>query len=800
MRLTLRTLLAWLDNVLPADQQKELTDKVHASLAAGQLLERIRRIGELATLSAPRLESRGLADDANSVAEYLDNTMPADRLEEFERICLASDLHLAEVAACHNLLADMARDPQATEPLFPALDPSGRHRLFMAITHRRDAIATQSPHFESMANAHQPIDAIAVSDSMVTSADQASTPSYANETLSNDAILFDPKTHSVVLTPLRSSPPVKSSRAAWILVFFAICLLLALIAVLWVVVVKQRGKRQKENSGPRAQEVEPEAAHAVAVVADDDAAVATQPEPEIQDEPLNTELKNDLLDPEPQGVALAPSLPVAPSLPTPVAPPTPRATPAVEPASPAVLAAPRVPQGDALAIAAADPLIAPTEPAAGEPILPVAAPGVAPGIKAPPGAVVQGFVGSEGLLLHKIVEHGESTWVPFPAGALMDVREDLLVPPGFHPEITVRDVRIRLLAGTRATLSFDTDGTPRIEIIFGRAVAQSTRRDSRLGIKVGEMSGTVTAGLLQPVAMHVEISRARVPTQPTTLEVNAGITTSVAGGLAWKQSQANGLAATVDNGLLQGIAPAGMLESSSHMEWNSQRPKVVTVVGQHKSPEWSRSPPRSDKLIRGACEAMVKKLAPAEPAAPESLVTVLAEMAVDRRAENRMVAVETLALLGEFEPLVELLCAELPGQKLEPQQWLRLEKSTVTLALARGANATEKLWQAFSNQSPPDTAKKLWAMAQGFSDEELAAGADKTLVESLDDPHLVVRRYASKCLCEIVQPSQGDALRYRPEGLPGLRHDGVVWWKSQSQKELIRWSAGNSRAVEAGSR
>ena len=300
--------------------------------------------------------------------------------------------------------------------------------------------------------------------------------------------------------------------------------------------------------------------------------------------------------------------------------------------------------------------------------------------------------------------------------------------------------------------------------------------------------------------MHVEISRARVPTQPTTLEVNAGITTSVAGGLAWKQSQANGLAATVDNGLLQGIAPAGMLESSSHMEWNSQRPKVVTVVGQHKSPEWSRSPPRSDKLIRGACEAMVKKLAPAEPAAPESLVTVLAEMAVDRRAENRMVAVETLALLGEFEPLVELLCAELPGQKLEPQQWLRLEKSTVTLALARGANATEKLWQAFSNQSPPDTAKKLWAMAQGFSDEELAAGADKTLVESLDDPHLVVRRYASKCLCEIVQPSQGDALRYRPEGLPGLRHDGVVWWKSQSQKEPIRWSAGNSRAVEAGSR
>lgn len=363
---------------------------------------------------------------------------------------------------------------------------------------------------------------------------------------------------------------------------FALCLLLALIAVLSVVVFKQRGKRQKGNAPLAVQEIEP--AHAAAVIAVDDAAVARQPKPEIQDEPLDAELKNDQLNPEPQGVALA-APPVAPPLPGPVEPPTRRALPAVVPVSPAVVAVPRVPQGDALAIAAPDPSIGPIGQAAVEPILPVAAPGVAPGIKAPQGAVVEGFVGSEGLLLHKKVESGQSTWVPFPADALVAVHEDLLVPPGFHPEITVRGVRIRLLAGTRATLSFDSDGTPRIEIIFGRATAQSTRRDARLGISVGGMSGTVTAGLLQPVAMHVELSRARVPNQPTTLGVNAGIITSAAGGLAWKQSQANGLAATVDNGLLQGIPPAGMLESSSAMEWNNQRPKVVTIVGLRKAPE-----------------------------------------------------------------------------------------------------------------------------------------------------------------------------------------------------------------------
>ena len=43
MRLTLRTLLAWLDGVLPAEEQRELGEKVAAHQVATHLADRIRR-------------------------------------------------------------------------------------------------------------------------------------------------------------------------------------------------------------------------------------------------------------------------------------------------------------------------------------------------------------------------------------------------------------------------------------------------------------------------------------------------------------------------------------------------------------------------------------------------------------------------------------------------------------------------------------------------------------------------------------------------------------------------------------
>ena len=119
MRLTLRTLLAWLDGVLPGDEQQQLSTKVASSAFATQLVERIRTAVGRTAIGAPQPDGRGLTEDPNSVAEYLDNTLLSEQLEAFERICLESEVHLAEVSACHGLLAEVSRDPALQHRLKP---------------------------------------------------------------------------------------------------------------------------------------------------------------------------------------------------------------------------------------------------------------------------------------------------------------------------------------------------------------------------------------------------------------------------------------------------------------------------------------------------------------------------------------------------------------------------------------------------------------------------------------------------------------------------------------------------------
>jgi hypothetical protein len=111
MRLTLRTLLAYRDQVLGSKDAAILEQRLRESQTARTISERISYLLENPIAPPLAVDVKEFGFDPNDVASFLDDAMPADRVTEMERKCLDNPSLLTEVASCHQILAKAIRAP-----------------------------------------------------------------------------------------------------------------------------------------------------------------------------------------------------------------------------------------------------------------------------------------------------------------------------------------------------------------------------------------------------------------------------------------------------------------------------------------------------------------------------------------------------------------------------------------------------------------------------------------------------------------------------------------------------------------
>lgn len=774
MRLTLRTLLAYLDNVLDPADAEVLGRKIRDSEFATGLVQRIHGVLRKLRMDAPRLDGKGLGNDPNTVAEYLDSTLPQDRVSDFERVCLESDKHLCEVAACHQILALVLGrpaevPPELREKIYALGDPE---RIVPAST---AAPAAESPLPPPVAKVNgQPAERQAEETPEI--------PEYLRR---------------------RSGPSVRLLAASALVAMLLGIGLLRLwgpftaehpLARLW-----SRGKAVEEagraeasaargpqeavkaaapGSGaakatpstsvektagvksspalPAAESVaagggtgQPATAARPAQDASPGAAAAGQKAPtaaEATVPPAATDSAAATAAATPAGAAegaagrpasgaeVQPSAGVPPSVTS--TPPAARVPAAAE--APQVAAAPAVERGPT---AAAPPTAAATAPATAE------------ATAREPREV--GRYTSDGQLL-AVFEPAEELWYLKQTSDVLRAGERLVVLPTFRPQLALPSAVQLLFAGEGAlqVLQPGEDQVPRVAIEYGRIRA-------------------VTAG--KPGA-QVELDLAGITGRLTLADADSAVAIRVA---RWAPPG-------TDPRVAEGMPVVELYNQSGRAVWQPSGGSAVEIPPRHvrlyvgvdppqtlgpfQPPEWidARSVPPID---RQAAAVLERALDVARP-----LNLSLQEMTKDRRVEVRALAARCLAALDDFDAAIREL-----NDSRQYSFWSG-DVEALRLALARGPETAAKVYETLKLLRSAD-ADDLYRLLWGYSPEQLARGGAAQLVRYLEHEAMDVRVLAILNL----QAITGKTEFYRPDrplNQPQTR-TSIQNWKQLLEKGQI---------------
>lgn len=734
MRLTLRTMLAYMDDILEPADAEDIGGKIADSEFASGLMTRVRDVTRRMRLGAPKLRGRSMGVDPNTVAEYLDNTLSPERIPDFEKICLESDVHLAEVASSHQILALVLGEPAD-------VTQNCRERMYHLVNHQHAMIEEDEPVHEEIPVAPLVIEQAPAADHNGDARPRPEVPQYLRE--------ID-----------------KSQGSGWQLALAA-SLLVLLGGAIWMAVRPESPAQLAANNpqpppaalanlpgqAPAPREGEPAAEEL------QQPAVATESLETSSDGVPNRAGENSGVD---TGTPDA-DLPEA----TDGIPPTAalEAVDATIPAPGPALGAvadedPAAEMNDAAELAPADGDEPGDEPAA---LAAESARGattdVGDALGAAPISPVGRVTTNRQVLLALAAGRGE--WRRAGSNATVYSDDTLLSPPTYRSTVALRaGITMEMLGSTQVTLlPPDPAGVPGIALNYGRVVLMNIDAagvplritapgiETLLTFAVGESAVALEAQPLRQEGIDPELAAAQ-----WNIDLYA-----VSGQIDWRPYRAGAVESLTApaHRTIAGLAPAKPLLADDFPVW---------IVADRLKPIEQKASDSLEQALRGE----------------RAIRLSLREMVDDRKEEVRAIAARTLAQLDDYEPL--LLTLSNPHQ----QAYWSEQVEQLRSAASRGPESAALVRQALEVRRGKG-APKVYRMLWGYTDTQLREGSAADLVAGLDDDDLMVRVVSFWNLRNI---SGGKTLNYRPEDPPAKRQPHVQKWRQRQAEGLIRMGQG----------
>lgn len=748
MRLTLRTLLAYLDNILDEKDAAELRQKIEASDFAKGLVQRVQSASARTRLGAPSVTGKGMAMDPNTVAEYLDNALPPDRVPDLERICLESDVHLAEVASCHQILAIVLGETAH-------VDPGLRERIYRIGASDTDRIEAEDGQ-----------QAVVTSGQMVPDGTSGTEGSALDDVHPSPLGPVPPPT--TVASVRRRIPGIRPEKrqvpdylragqgSNWKPLVITLCLAFLLSAV----ALRAMGPFDRNHpllrfaGGGPAPVAELDRSARPAVV-DETPALDPEEDPSKDSRPDERTDGPALADqtaeqPDDEGIDRDGT----------------HEPPVVEEDQPAIGfqdSDPTDPRGDAVRKVPDFPVTTPIpadvadgssvdDPPGGHSDLAETIPTGPQEVAGEP--VEVGFVKMKDQHFPVRIDHTTQNWYRLPARSKLFSGDHLRILPTFQPEIVLAPGVQATFAGASSVHLTDptSEGDATLTMDYGRAFFSTAGvPGARLRLTVGDRRCVVT--FLDAASEIAVETRSFLPlganpeVDPTQRVIRVF---AVIGRIEWQ-----------DN--LQ-ASPVPVADGQVRVLVDTS----AETISAGELPSWILGNDLRE-IDRSASGILANFLVADRP-----ISLSLRERTQDRRTEIRALAAVSLSQLDSHEALV----AELEDQRQRAHWSWSFE--ALRHAIARSPESAAAVREEFERLFPK-VADQAYRLLFGFSQQQLVEGADKTLVELLEHPSLSVRVLAFENLRRIT----GMTLLYRPESTEELRRSRVRGWRDRLDNRTI---------------